>query len=84
MYTCISILYNGIMFASKLGGVNIGTSATKAKNKYNAANYERIPLNVPKGQKAALQEHVASTGESVNGFINRAIAETMQRDKGEK
>jgi len=27
--------------------------------------------------------HAASRGESVNGFINRAIAETMARDAGE-
>lgn len=56
----------------------------KAVNKYMAANYDRVNLTLPKGQKAALQEHAASTGESVNGFINRAITETMQRDKGEK
>ena len=56
----------------------------KAVNKYMAANYDRVNLTLPKGQKAALQEHADSTGESVNGFINRAITETMQRDKGEK
>ena len=29
----------------------MGTAATKAKNKYNAENYERISLSVPKGTK---------------------------------
>lgn len=61
----------------------MGKAATKAKNKYNAENYERISLNVPKGEKDKIREHAEAMGESVNGFINRAINETMERDKGE-
>ena len=29
----------------------MGTSATKAKNKYNESNYDRINLIVPKGKR---------------------------------
>lgn len=58
----------------------MGKASTKAKNKYNAENYERISLNVPKGEKDKIREHAESKGESVNGFINRAINETMERD----
>jgi uncharacterized protein (DUF1778 family) len=61
----------------------MGKAATKAKNKYNAENYERISLNVPKGEKDKIKEHAEAMGESVNAFINRAISETMERDKGE-
>jgi len=54
----------------------------KAVNKYMAANYDRINLTVPKGQKDGIKAHAEARGESVNGFINRAIDETMERDKG--
>ena len=42
-----------------------------------AANYDRINLTVPKGRKEEIQAFAAQTGESVNGFINRAIGEAM-------
>ena len=45
-----------------------------------AANYDRINLTVPKGKKGAIQAHAEARGESVNGFVNRAISETMERD----
>ena len=53
----------------------------KAVNKYMAANYDRINLTVPKGKKELIQAHAESKGESTNAFINRAINETMERDK---
>lgn len=56
------------------------TSAA-VKNRYNAKAYDRIGLTVPKGEKDVITEHAAARGESVNGFVNRAIKETMQRDK---
>ena len=58
--------------------------ATKAQqravNKYMAANYDRINLTVPKGQKEAIQAHAAALGESVNAYINRAVDERMERE----
>ena len=53
-----------------------------AVNKYVKANYDRINVTIPKGRKDEIKAHAESCGESVNGFINRAIDETMQRDKG--
>lgn len=58
----------------------ISESQRKAVAKYNAANYDRIELRVDKGQKDIIKAHADSQGESVNAFINRAIAETMERD----
>ena len=55
----------------------------KAVNKYMATNYDRINLTVPKGQKEEIKVHAESMGESVNGFINRAINQTIAKDKGE-
>ncbi len=53
----------------------------KWQNDYIARTYDRINLTVPKGDKELIQEHAFARGESVNGFIGRAIAETMERDK---
>lgn len=49
----------------------------KAVNKYMKENYDRINLLLPKGKKAVIQDFAASHGESVNGFINRAVDEAM-------
>ena len=59
---------------------NQGSAQTRAKNKYNAKAYDRIALQVKKGRKDIVKAHADNRGESLNGFINRAIDETMQRD----
>ena len=55
--------------------------ATAYQNKFIAKTYDRINLTVPKGKKEIVQAHAEARKESVNGFINRAISETMERDK---
>lgn len=56
----------------------------KAVNKYMNAKYDRINLTVEKGRKDLIKAHADSRGESVNGFINRAINETIDRDTAER
>lgn len=53
----------------------------RATAKYNAANYDRLEVKVVKGQKTAIMAHATTQGESMNSFINRAIIETMERDR---
>lgn len=48
-----------------------------ATNKWIAKAYDRINLTVPKGRKEIIQAYAEANGESVNGFINRAIGESM-------
>lgn len=60
----------------------MGKASTTAQNKYINKKYDRINLVVEKGKKEIIKEHAESIGESVNGFINKAIDEKMQRDKG--
>ena len=55
---------------------------TVASNKYNAKAYDNLRIVVKKGQKDVIQAHVAARGESINGFVNRAISEQMKRDQG--
>ena len=59
-----------------------GKTSAKAKNTWIAKAYDRINLTVTKGRKAVIQAHAQAQGESVNGFVNRSIDETMERDKG--
>jgi uncharacterized protein (DUF1778 family) len=59
---------------------NMGKTSAAAKNKYAAKAYDRIALQVYKGEKDKLRAHAEERGESLNGFINRAIRETLERD----
>ena len=52
----------------------------KAVNKYMKNNYDRVNLTLPKGQKDVVSAHAKKQDESLNGFINRAITETIVRD----
>ena len=53
----------------------------KWQNDYIARTYDRVNLTIPKGQKETIKAHAEAQGESVNAFINRAITETMERDR---
>ena len=55
--------------------------AYKYNNTYNKESYDRINVTVPQGQRNVIKAHADSCGESVNGFIRRAIREAMDRDQ---
>jgi predicted HicB family RNase H-like nuclease len=52
-------------------------------HKYVRDHYDRISVTVPQGKKEIIKSHAEDQGESINGFINRAIDETMERDLDE-
>lgn len=56
-----------------------GNSATRAKNKYNTANYDQVKFWVPKGQRDRIDEAAERAGMSRNAFIIEAIEEKMKR-----
>ena len=58
----------------------ISKAQQRAVAKYNAANYDRVELRLPKGKKEECKAHAAKQGEALNKFIVRAINETMERD----
>ena len=55
----------------------------KAVAKYMSKAYDEIKLRVKKGKREEIKEHAEARGESVNGFINRAIDNQIERDNGE-
>lgn len=52
-----------------------------ATAKYEAKVYDKILLRLPRGKKETIQAHAEARSESVNGFINRAIDEAIERDE---
>ncbi|MDR0986517.1 MAG: DUF1778 domain-containing protein [Ruminococcus sp.] len=58
----------------------MGTKATDYKREYNKNAYDRIELKVKKGEKDVIKAYADSKGETVNGFINRAINEAMGKE----
>ena len=59
-----------------------GKASAASKNKWNAKAYDRINLTVPKGEKDKIKAHAEGMGESVNGFIQRAIIQAIEKDRG--
>ncbi len=59
----------------------VSKAQQRAVDKYMKSNYDEIKVRTEKGQKDIIKAHAESKGESVNGFINRAISETMEREK---
>lgn len=55
----------------------------KAVAKYNAKSYEQILVRVKIGESEKIKAHAATQGETLNGFIKRSIAETIQRDQAQ-
>lgn len=58
----------------------ISKAQQKAVAKYDAKAYDKTLLRLPKGRLDVVRAHAEANSESVNGFIGRAIAETMERD----
>jgi len=54
-----------------------GKAATKAKNKYNAQNYDSLRIVVPKGRKAEILAVAEAAGDSLNGYVSKAVEERM-------
>ena len=59
-------------------------SQVNADVKCNKKAYERIPFDVRRDADITgdvIRAHAATMGESLNSFLKRAVAETMERDK---
>ena len=59
----------------------VSKAQQKATAKYESKVYDKTLIRLPKGKLDIIKAHAESRSESVNGFINRAIEETMTRDQ---
>jgi len=51
--------------------------STVYKNNYNTENYDSLRIVVPKGDKAKIEHAAKSAGESINGYVGKAIKQRM-------
>ena len=63
--------------------MSISEARRRANDKWRE-KFELIQFRVPKGKKQVLQEHAAERGESLNGFLNRAVDQTLSSDDAKK
>ena len=63
--------------------MSISEARRRANDKWRE-KFELIQFRVPKGKKQVLQEHAAQCGESLNGFLNRAVDQTLSSDDANK
>lgn len=56
----------------------------RATAKYMKENLDEIKLRVPKGRKDEIKAHAEQRGESLNGFISRAIDCQIGRDNAKE
>ena len=62
--------------------MTVSKAQKKATAEYEKRNYDKVLLRLEKGDKDKIKSHADGRGESLNGFINRAIKETIDRDSG--
>ncbi len=61
--------------------MSVSKAQQRATNKYNKNHYDRMEMKVPKGEKESITEHAKEYDGTLNKFLNRAVKETMKRDK---
>ena len=49
----------------------------EAVRRYVEKNYARLAITIPIAQKAAVEAHAASKGESINGLVNNLLRADM-------
>ena len=58
-------------------------SNTRAKNKWNAANYDRLYPYVKKGKKEKYLAAAKAAGKSLNEWIETTLAAAAQQTNGD-
>lgn len=59
--------------------MSVSVSQQRATKKYQS-KLQRIYVWLSPEQKELITAHTEKTGESINAFVQRAVAETMTRD----
>lgn len=60
----------------------ISKAQQKATSTYVRNNYDRLEVKVSKGKKQIIQEVANTAGESLNGYIKKAIKKQVEYDTG--
>ena len=62
----------------------VSKAQQRAVAKYMKENYDNVQVRMPKGKKEKIKAFAESKGESINGFVNRAIDEAMENEGEDK
>ena len=58
----------------------ITAAQRKAVSKYETANYDKVLLRMPKGDRDRIKAHADTVGESLNGYIMQAVRDRMDQE----
>ena len=58
----------------------VSEAQKRATAKYEQQNYDKVLLRLEKGRRDIIKAHAEARGESINGFVSRAIDEAISRD----
>jgi len=58
-----------------------GKNSYESIKRYEDKAYDKVLVRFPKGKRDIIKTHAEAHNESVNGFINRAIDEAIERDE---
>ena len=58
-----------------------GKNSYESIKRYEDKAYDKVLVRFPKGKKDIIKAHAEAHSESVNGFINRALDEAIERDE---
>ena len=59
-------------------------TSSKVRNKWNAKNYDRLNLTIPKGWAEILKQFCAERGRTVNATVTEVIRAELEEYKKEK
>lgn len=54
-------------------------ASNRAVQKYSAKTYDQIKVLVKKGEREKIKAHAEAQGLSLNAYINKLIAEDMEK-----
>ena len=60
--------------------MSLSEARIRATKKYHE-KFERIQIRVSPEEKESIEAYAEEIGESVNSFVRRAVAETIEREK---
>ena len=58
----------------------MGTSATRAKIKYNSKKFERLEITVKAGEKEKIKQRAGKLGKSINAYITDLIYKDIEKE----
>ena len=61
----------------------ISKAQQRAVAKYSKENYDAFLVRFRKGHKALIKAHADAVGQSINGYVEQAVDERIERDNAD-